>query len=88
MSFTLMRGDLGWAFIPPARRWHFYVEGGQSACRKSDATAKIEAEKEARVALHGDLSVFTPPTGEELPNPDDCTACWEKLNHRPEEPSG
>ena len=88
MSFTLMRGDLGWALIPPARRWHFYVEGGRSACKKNDATGTIASEAASGVASGSDLSAFTPPSGEELPNPDDCTACWEKLNHRPEEPSG
>jgi hypothetical protein len=74
VKFTLMRGDLGWALIPPTRRWHFYVEGGVSACKTRDASDAA-------------ADVFTPPTGTETPAPEDCTACWEKLRKRPMEPA-
>lgn len=69
-----MRGDKGWAKVPPARRFHFFdVEG--TLCR-TVRTLGIPAE------------AFVEPTGQEVPDKDDCAKCWEKLNHRPVEPVG
>lgn len=73
-TYTVMRGDLGWAMIPPTRRFHFYIENRDNLCH---TRREIGAPDEA----------FTPPTGTEIPQPDDCAACWKALHKRPTEPS-
>lgn len=72
--YTIMRGDKGWALIPPTRRFHFYDEAGMSLCRTRQTLAVPD-------------EAFTPPSGTEKPGPGDCAKCWHALNHRPVEPS-
>lgn len=74
MTFTLMRGDKGWAMPLQARRQHFFREDGRSECGKFVVPAGL------------DNSAFTAPTGDEKPAADDCSACWDRLRKRPVEP--
>lgn len=74
VTYTVMRGDHGWAMVPPTRRFHFYDADQRSLCR-------------TRVNVGVPADAYTTPTGSETMDPKDCAACWEKLNKRPIEPT-
>lgn len=71
-----MLGDKGWALPVRARVHHFFRADGWSECKRYQAPATARPED------------FVPATGDETPRPTDCSACWDRLHHRPPLPDG